>query len=293
VVGEVRHPNGALFFRTVDVTADDVRARTGLTLTTAGAPAIGPIDPFAPLPEGIAAGTPLVWTGQVYWPSNRPMGLLLQSAGPTAVRIGNAPPVTSPGGSQVVNAMLTLPRGWQPLRIEETAGAGRALQLQLSGEGSGTTLTRWQLRPDNEPQGLTATYRVDNEVVQMLDPQLNAYAIEQRQPGARVHTPFSAVWRGSLLVDTAGEYRFDAVGSGPFRAVLDGQPLFAVDDVVPELPTEKNATRTLTPGLHPIEVTFESPKLAQTTRRIFQLSWTPPGGQRQLIPPTNLVPAGH
>ena len=90
-----------------------------------------------------------------------------------------------------------------------------------------------------------------------------------------------------------GEYRFDAVGSGPFRALIDGQPLFAVDDVVPEQPAEKSATRTLTPGLHPIEVTFESPKLAQTTRRIFQLSWTPPGGQRQLIPPTNLVPAGH
>jgi hypothetical protein len=268
-------------------------ARTGLTLTTAGAPAIGPIDPFAPAARGDRRRHTLVWTGQVYWPSNRPMGLLLQSAGPTAVRIGDATAGDErgriAGGERHAHAAARLAadphRGDRWRRPRSTTAAQR--------RGVGHHPDALAAPPDNEPQGLTATYRVDNEVVQMLDPQLNAYAIEQRQPGARVHTPFSAVWRGSLLVDTAGEYRFDAVGSGPFRALIDGQPLFAVDDVVPEQPAEKNATRTLTPGLHPIEVTFESPKLAQTTRRIFQLFWTPPGGQRQLIPPTNLVPAGH
>ena len=59
---------------------------------------------------------------------------------------------------------------------------------------------------------------------------------------------------------------------------------------MPEQPAEEKAERTLSAGLHPIEVTFASPKLSQTTRRIFQLFWTPPGGERALIPPTNLVP---
>ncbi|MFN8643662.1 MAG: hypothetical protein U0802_19130 [Candidatus Binatia bacterium] len=56
------------------------------------------------------------------------------------------------------------------------------------------------------------------------------FCIEQRLPSARVRTPFNAEWRGALRVDTPGTYRFDAIGSGPFRAVLDGEPLFAVDD---------------------------------------------------------------
>ena len=124
----------------------------------------------------------------------------------------------------------------------------------------------------------------------MLDPQINAFVIEQRMREGRVRTPFRAVWRGALRVDRAGTYGFGAVASGPFRVVLDGQPLLAADAVVPEQPAEPKTERALEPGLHPLEVTFDSAQLAHTTRRIFQLFWMPPGGERQLIPPTSLVP---
>lgn len=290
VVTEVRHPNGALFFRTVDLTPEDVRPRTGLALAAApGGPIAGAHDPFAPLPDGVPAGARLTWSGQIYWPSDRALGVQLRADQPTTVRIGDAPPVHTAGGAEAALATITLPRGWQPIRIEDGAGA-RSLQLHLTGEGQARAVTRWDLRPDAERQGLAATYTVGDETVRMLDPQINAYAIEQRQPSARVRTPFAAVWRGALRVDQAGRYHFDAIGSGPFRVVLDGQPLFAVDAVVPEQPAQQAAERALEVGLHPLEVTFASPKLAQTTRRIFQLFWTPPGGERQLIPPTHLVP---
>lgn len=296
VVGEVRHPSGALFFRTVDLTPDDVRARTGLTLHAgAEAPPAVAVDPFAPRPADLAAGTPLIWTGQVYWPSDRPLGVELRAATPTIVRIGDAPPLVSRGDDAPASATLRLPRGWQPIRIEDTADAARALQLRLSGEGPPRELSRWQLRPDAERQGLAATYTIPtlaggSEAVAMLDPQINAYVIEQRLAAPRVRSPFSVVWRGALRVDAPGTYGFDVVASGPFRAVLDGEPLFAADAVAPDQPAEATAERTLTAGLHPIEVRFASPTLAHTTRRIFQLFWTPPGGTRALIPPTNLVP---
>ena len=291
VVREVRDPNGALFFRAVDLSPDEVRPRTGLALSASpGGAVAGASDPFAPLPAEIAAGAHLTWSGQIYWPSDRALGLELRAARPTTVQVGDAPPVTTDGRPDAVSGTITLPRGWQPIRIEDSAEEARALQLHITGEGQAQAVTRWQLRPESEREGLAATYTVGSETVPMLDPQINAYAIEQRQPSAHVRTPFSAVWRGALRVDHAGTYRFDAIGSGPFRALLDGQPLFAVDDVVPELPAQKAAERELEVGLHPLEVTFDSPKLAQTTRRIFQLFWTPPGGQRQLIPPTNLVP---
>jgi hypothetical protein len=294
VVTDVRQPNGALLFRAVDLTPEDVRPRTGLTLQGAAAPP-GAVDPFAPLP-GIAAGTRLTWTGQVYWPSDRPLGVGLRAAQPTVVQVGDAPPLVASGDGTPVDAILTLPRGWQPIRIEETAGAARALELQLGGDGPAQTLSRWQLRPDGERQGLRATYTIPTftearETVAMLDPQINAFLVEQRFPSARVRTPFRVEWRGALRVDTPGTYRFDAVGSGPYRAVLDGEPLFAVDAVVPERPEGAQAERSLVAGLHPIEVHFASPMLAHTTRRIFQLFWTPPGGTRALIPPTHLVPA--
>ena len=283
-VSEVRNANGALFFRAVDLTADQVRARTGLSLAVDGAaPVIA--DPFAP-PAGAGRR---VWSGQIYWPSDRPLPLEALADLPASVRIADQPPLEA-GGGRPVTATLELPRGWQPIRIED-AGDSR-LRLTIGSDSGPQPVTRWQLRPDAERQGLNAVYTLaDTGTVEMLDPQINAFVVEQRMPAtARVRTPFSAVWRGALRVDTPGTYAFDAVGSGPYRVLLDGQPLFAVDQVVPEQPEEEKAERQLEAGLHPIEVHFESPKLAHTTRRIFQLYWTPPGGERQLIPPTNLVP---
>lgn len=282
-VSEVRHGTGALYFRALDLTPDDVRARTGLTLAADGA-ALALGDPFAP-PAG---GSRRTWTGQVYWPSDRPLELEVVATQPTSVRVADREPIAA-GGGRPVTARLTLPRGWQAIRIED--GGDNALQMTASGDGAPRRLTRWQLRPDSQRQGLEAAYTVaGGGVVRALDPQINAFLIEQRLPSARVRTPFSAVWRGSLRVDAPGTYGFDAVGSGPYRAVLDGRELFAIADVDPNQPKEAKAERTLDVGLHPIEVTFESPTLAHTTRRIFQLFWTPPGGERQLIPPTNLVP---
>jgi hypothetical protein len=291
VVHDVGPPQGELFFRAVDLTPEDVRRRTGLTLATAPGGAVpGPSDPFAALPPDIPADAELTWTGQIYWPSARTLGLQLQAAAPTTVRIGDAPPVVTAGGAQTARALLTLPRGWQPIRIEQRNRAGRSLRLELSGDGPPRTIARTDLRPDGERQGLAATYTVGRETIEVLDPEINAFVIEQRQPEARVKTPFRAVWRGALRVDRAGIYRFDAVGSGPFRAVLDGELLFAVDAVVPDQPEKAAASRALDPGRHSIEVTFDSPQLAHTTRRIFQLFWTPPDGERQIVPPTNLVP---
>ncbi|MFN8643661.1 MAG: hypothetical protein U0802_19125 [Candidatus Binatia bacterium] len=110
---------------------EDVRGRTGLALRADGSAApAGAVDPFAPLPDGIAAGARLHWSGQVYWPSDRPPGLALRAA-PALLQVGDRPPLVA-GGDGTATDTATLPRGWQPIRIEETAAAGRALRLELS-----------------------------------------------------------------------------------------------------------------------------------------------------------------
>src|SRR5262249_7286800 len=82
---------------------------------------------------------------------------------------------------------------------------------------------------------------------------------------------------------------FEAIGSGPFAVRLDGQPLVASAPQVPDEPVSAAAARQLSAGEHPIEVEYDSSQPAHTTRRIFQLFWTPPGGTQQLISPTTFV----
>ena len=293
---DVSGPGGIpFFFRAVHIPPELARQHSGLALRgepSRGAPHdTATADPFAPLPADLANAELLEWSGSVYWPSSRALGLRLTASRPTTITIGDAAPFSAAAG-QPAEVTLTLPRGWQPMRIEERGGGARSLELRLSGEGPPRQLSRWQLRPD-AGEGLRATYtQPDGVVVQAIDPQLNSFSIEGRgapgdEPVARM--PFSVTWRGALRIDVAGEYRFEAIGSGPYAISLDGTPLLAAPNVVPERPVETRQSRWLTAGLHPIEATFDSTHPAHTSRRIFQLFWTPPGGGRELIAPNHFA----
>jgi hypothetical protein len=291
-VAQVSGPGGTpLFFRAVHIPPDLARQRSGLAVR--GEPGRGaphdaaPADPFAPLPAELAGAELLEWSGSIYWPSSRALDLRVTAARPTTLTIGDAAPLAV-AADQPAEVRLRLLRGWQPIRLEERGGGARRLALTLSGDGAVRQLSRWQLRPD-AGEGLRATYTQPNgAVVHAIDPQLNSFAIEGRTtsgdaPVARM--PFTATWRGALRVDVAGEYRFEAIGSGPYAISLDGAPLLAAPNVVAEQPVETRQSRVLAAGLHPIEATFDSTRPAHTSRRIFQLYWTPPGGVRALVAP--------
>jgi hypothetical protein len=231
----------------------------------------------------------LLWSGSVYWPRKGPLGVTVEARQATVVSIGVHPPIVNPG-TTIKPVSLEMPRGWHPLRIEEAVAPQRKLMIAIAAE----RLTRWNLRPESTREGLRAVYtREDGSTVEAIDPQLNAFAVEDRFPpdsDLMIRMPFTATWRGALRVDTAGRYRFEALSSGPFAVRLDGQQLFAGAPQMPEQPAAARADRELAAGLYPIEVDFDSRKKAHTTRRVFQLFWTPPGGTKQLIPPTNFVP---
>lgn len=294
VVRDVTGPNRQpLFFRAVELAPDEVRARNCLILSAQRADGssvvLGCADPFAEDLTIPPDAVRLSWTGNVYWERERTAGVTVDPAHHTSVTIGDGAAVASEGGkSKPVS--LQLPRGWQPIRIEETAAAHRALKISIAS----VPLTRWSFRPESAREGLNATYtREDGSTVAALDPQLNAFAVEDRFPPESellVRTPFTASWRGALNVETAGTYQFEALGSGPYSVQLDGAELFASAPSAPEQPAMARAARTLAPGLHPIAVEFDSRKKAHTTRRVFQLFWTPPGGTKQLIPPNRFVP---
>ena len=287
-------------FPTVRLTPEQVEQRTGLALSAqrpdGGSSELGRADPFG---EHVAAppdAKRLVWKGSVYWPSDRALPVALDAGQPTTLRVGNAPPITSDGAGPLT-ATVTLPRGWQSITIEEAVASPRRLAIQLTPNGTVQHLTHWSLRPESARQGLAASYvhadHPDQPSVNAIDPQLNAYAVEDRFPADSdllMRMPFTATWRGALRVEHGGAYAFEAIGSGPYTVRLDGKELFSASPSMPEQPVRSMADRSLEAGLHPIEVEFDSTHAAHTSRRLFQLFWTPPEGSKELIPPGNFVP---
>ena len=268
---------------------------TGLSLTAVQSDGssvqLGRRDPFAAPLDTPPGTTRLTWTGSIYWPSDRPLMLAIDAGQPTTVSLGDTPPIVT-DAAHALKPKITARRGWQPLRIDEDVTADRRLSMTVAGR----PVTEWQLRPETTSQGLLATYLpADGAPVHTIDPQLNAFAVEDRFPpqdGPIMRMPFSANWRGALMIDTPGQYQFEAHGTGPYSVRLDGTMLVEAAPPVPEQPALARALRTLEPGPHPISVEFDSSKKAHTTRRVFQLYWIPPGGQKHLIPPSNFVPFG-
>lgn len=292
---DVSGPNAQPFyFRAMHVTPEQARARTGLRLRAelpGRSPERSPVDPFAALPPALADAELLTWSGSIYWPSYAPVEITFASARAATLRIGSAPALAVAAGDRV-SAALTQPRGWLPIHIEESGGGPRRLEIRVRGERPARALTRWQLRPE-QGEGLRATYqRPDGGVFEVVEPALNSFAAEVLFDAGNaplMRMPFTAHWRGALRIDTPGEYRFDAIGSGPYSITLDGEPLLAARPERPEDPLAVEQSRHLDAGLHPIEATFDSSRAAHTSRRIFQLYWTPPGGDRELVPPSQFV----
>jgi hypothetical protein len=287
-------------FRAVHLAPEAVAARAGLAVSAtrdgAAPVAAGIADPFGASPNGTEAAHRLVWTGSVYWPHDKPLGVVVDAGQPTTVTVADAPPISA-DGQKPTPGIVTLPRGWQPLRIEEQVGDGpRRLAIFLNVQGTTQQVTRWNLRPDVTREGLSAFYqRPDGMTLQVIDPQLNAFAVEDRFQGNDVpfmRMPFTVSWRGALRVDRPGRYEFEAIGSGPYTITLDGEPLLAAKVDVPEQPASTQAVRVLEAGHHPIAVEWDSTKPAHTSRRLFQLFWKPPGGEKELVPPTNFVRDG-
>jgi hypothetical protein len=105
--------------------------------------------------------------------------------------------------------------------------------------------------------------------------------------GAALAPDYAARFTGWLTIPTPGVHTFHLGADEGARLRVGG--VTAVD-----MPTaavggyqERSATVSLEAGLIPIEITFyESVGSAQ-----LQLSFTPPGGERQVVPPSMLVPS--
>ena len=306
-IADAMYRTDHLMFRMLRMQPADLTRRTGLRRTVyddqGKVVSSALVDPFDAGAESLAGH--VLWTGSIYWPTDEPVTLrirvgVVQPDTRIAVRIADnvewqftLGPRLHPDGRSgaVADVPVTLARGWQPVRIEARGMQG----LSIAIPSSGRALTRWNVRPEDTPEGLAVVYQRGGDIIaRAVDTQLNAFAVDGFYPPPHVSMPFAATWEGALRIGTPGTYGFEALGSGPYSVKLDGQLLLQATDVVPEDPRLTQASRFLDAGLHPLVAYWDSTKPAHTTRRIFQVFWTPPNGERQLIPPSAFLrrPAG-
>jgi 4-amino-4-deoxy-L-arabinose transferase-like glycosyltransferase len=284
-----------LAFRICELTPEDVIARTGLALTGGDGDDAAPrvADPFDSETPYSPATQRLKWEGRIYWPTDRPARLDVQADMPVAMQVAELA-VMAPDGPRSVRRTLELPRGWNAFVLEEEVSERRALAMSIEYGGTTHPLTRWDLRPDATVEGLLAVYERDGRVImRTIDPQLNSFADERLFPPPNeqpIQMPFSVSWRGALRAPRAGAYVFEVQGSGPFSVHLDGKLL--VDSPLGASAQRRiaSATRTLTAGEHPLAVRWDCTRCSDRWRRVFQVYWTPPGGQKELIPPPAFSP---
>ena len=130
-------------------------------------------------------------------------------------------------------------------------------------------------------QGLVGHYYRGREikgepVFRQIDPEINFYFQDLPLP-----RPYSVEWRGVVFIEKAGNYAFETVSR-------DESKLFIADKLLIDNQTKSNKTVniTLEKGWHPIKVQF----VDYTSHTQIYLYWTPPGGTRQIIPATHLMP---
>jgi len=297
-VTDVFYGTERLLFRLAEIAERDVARRRGLTVSIldggGGVLAERVADPFETLPLPADAAQ-MRWRGGIFWPTDQPATLRIEAALPLRLRLADtvADQEIAAGTTRL---SLTLPLGWHPIVLEEAAGGWSRPTLAFEMGSTSRTLNGWDLRPEGEYEGLLATYERDGQVLaRLIEPQLNSFAVEEFYSGTAhrtvVRMPFAASWRGALRVVSAGDYEFEATATGPFSVVLDGDALLEANDVTPDKPRTVHGSRVLSPGLHPLTAHWESRQMGYITRRQFQVLWTPPGGERSLIPPDNFVPA--
>jgi len=96
--------------------------------------------------------------------------------------------------------------------------------------------------------------------------------------------PYSVIWRGKLDIPRPGQYALGTNSDDGSYLFVDGQ--LVVDNGGAHGGRYREGVIRLSRGYHDIEVRYFQVDGSQT----MQLWWTPPGGSRELLPPTQLFP---
>ncbi|HEX2923615.1 MAG TPA: PA14 domain-containing protein, partial [Chloroflexota bacterium] len=95
--------------------------------------------------------------------------------------------------------------------------------------------------------------------------------------------PYTVEWKGKIDIPRSGSYRFGTESADTSWMYIDERLVVTNDGANRQF---KDGSVTLDEGYHDIRIRF----IDQTDHTFVRLSWTPPGGQREVLPSTRLYP---
>ncbi|HMA37824.1 MAG TPA: glycosyltransferase family 39 protein, partial [Chloroflexia bacterium] len=284
-LGEVKsHAGAAHLFYTYVVTPAQAQAAYGVQLDVAAAAGgayhwSGRVNQVGDLPAAAQGRLVARWSGNLYLPAAGPAHLEL--IGPGAQLAFDGQP-----GAPAPDQLLTA--GWHRFVVAATLAGPATPRLRLGQNGATPAevnpLQLWPAAPGAGllggiagPAGLPPQARVDAFIGFSAIGEPGVLGPAQSAGGA-----VRARWTGAVQIPQAGIYAFQVRTDGAARLSVDGAPVLAAcaasDAVQPEVQLR------LEPGWHPLQLDY----IAQPGREALDLSWTPPGGARTLIPPAAL-----
>jgi hypothetical protein len=245
-------------------------------------------------PPGAAAG-PLRWTALLRAPRYWNYGFRI-GPGPARLTIDGNEVLTVPAGTPTGTVLVSLARGDHSVVYDGTLAAAGQPALFQWGMAEETAPdvppalpTEWQsvpaerLRSVAERHGLYGVVSATEErpAQQRIDGTLATCCLtgQTRHEGP----PYSVTWTGTLTAPVSGLYPMTLYAEGVIELTLDGRTVIrgTLED-----PQPLEGEVTLEAGSHAVEITYQ----VQNTGGGIEWTWTPPGGDRSLVPPTVLAP---
>jgi DNA-binding beta-propeller fold protein YncE len=220
------------------------------------------------------------WDGVLWVPEYGPYTLAVRAPDQVSLTLDGA---TSQSSGQLTLTQL-LAQGNHYLRLRARGAPGR---VQLAWQPPGNEMApipAWALyHSPVGAHGLLGKYYASPDwqgspVMERVDPLLNTYFHLTPLP-----RPYSVEWSGSLQVPSDGVYSLGLRAVDRAQLYLDGQ--LTVDAAAPDQYVERMVT--LEAGLHEVRVTFQD----LTGRSRIHLYWTPPGGEKEILPSVVLWPS--
>lgn len=180
-----------------------------------------------------------------------------------------------------------LSRGLHEVHLRQSDFSGRAPQLAWQlGDGAVTPVPHSAFFTLDMPvQGLTGFYFAgDNWAGTPVFRQVTPFLLLAWPQNEPLHHPFSAIFVGSLRIETAGTYRFRLHADDGVRFALDGVTLG--EGLTPDQPNQFSVDVTLAPGLHDLRIDY----FQRYGGSALQFWWQPPGQGETPVPPDVLVP---
>jgi hypothetical protein len=229
------------------------------------------------------------WQVPAYWNYAVRIG-----PGPAKLTIDGQHVLTVPAGTPVLTTTVMLARGEHAVAYDGTLTAPDQAALfewaALPADAPdaeapldwSVPATETLRATQDAPQGLLGTIQVGDRPAQLrIDQALADCCLSDhlRADGQ----PYTATWSGTLTAPTTGVYSMTLFAQGTVDLQVDGQSVIRRDG-----PSDEpiGGSATLNAGPHAVKLVYR----VESGGGGLEWAWTPPGGQRSIVPPSALAP---